>query len=145
MAVSSKMAKMLNSMFSKTNKELDEIVGKKTGDSMEGIAARNEISRRSHNREIKQERNAEVRYSSSDLKKMFPGDKPPSKDELREFREILRSARESELEKDEFEFIGDRFPKKKEMAKGGMAKKKVAAKKPAVKKPAVKKPIKKGK
>ena len=133
MAVSAKMAKMLNSMFSKTNKELDEIASKKTGDSVEGMAARNEIDRRRNNKEVKKDKKTYEKLMEKETKN-------PRSVDLDEIRKL-------ELEKEEFEFSGNRFPKKKQMAKGGMAKKKaVAAKKPvAVKKPAVKKPTKRGK
>jgi hypothetical protein len=143
MAVSAKMAKMLNSMFSKTNKELDEIASKKTGDSMEGMAARNEIDRRRDNKEAR----SDQRMYGKLLEKEEKNPGSVSKDEFRGYA----------TPEFEFEFFGERFPKKKEtknpakkeMAKGGMVKKapvkKPAVKKPAVKKPAVKKPIKKGK
>ena len=139
MAVSARMAKVLNGMFSKTNKELDEIVSKKTGDSLEGMAARNEISRRMDNREVKQDKKK--------LKELMgKEERNPRSVDMDEIRKYMS-------EKEDFEFIGDRFPKKKpakkEMAKGGVVKKapakKPVVKKPAVKKPAVKKPMKKGK
>lgn len=144
MALSARMAKTLNSMFSKTNKELNEIVSKKTGDSMEGMAARNEIARRMDNKEVKKDRETYEKLMEKERKN-------PRTVDIDEIRGL-------ELYKDEFEFIGDRFPKKKqtkkpdqkEMAKGGVVKKmpakKTPAKKPAVKKPAIKKaPVKKGK
>lgn len=55
MGISSKLAKYIakakepsvqKQMVEKTNKELEEIVGKTTGDSEKGMAARNELTRR---------------------------------------------------------------------------------------------------
>ena len=139
MAVSAKMAKMLNSMFSKTNKELDEIASKKTGDSVEGMAARNEIDRRRNNKEAR----SDQRMYGKLLEKEEKNPGSVSKYEFRGYS----------TPEEAFEFTGERFPKKKEtknpakknMAKGGMVKKAPAKKSVAVKKPAVKKPTKRGK
>ena len=138
MSVSARMAKALNRMFSKTEKELKEIVGKKSGDTMEGTAARNELDRRWENREVKKDKKKLKELQAKD-------DRNPRTVDMDEIRDLMS-------EKEDFEFIGERFPKKnaakKEMAKGGVVKKSAVKKpavKPAVKKPAVKKPIKKGK
>lgn len=62
MGVSSKLAKYIakakepsvqKQMVGKTNKELEEIVGKTTGDSEKGMAARNELTRREERKSFK--------------------------------------------------------------------------------------------
>ena len=51
MPISAKLAKSLDKMFNKTKKELEQIVDKKSEDTYEGMAARNELSRRNENKE----------------------------------------------------------------------------------------------
>lgn len=55
MALSAKVTKSLNDMFKKTNKELEEIKNKRSEDTVDGMAARNESSRRRDNKETKKE------------------------------------------------------------------------------------------
>jgi hypothetical protein len=53
MALSAKVLKSLNDMFKKTSKELEQIKDKRSEDTVDGMAARNELMRRQSNKETK--------------------------------------------------------------------------------------------